>query len=92
MDPVAVAGEDASAPVGIDIPDEEAPAGAGTGEAEDGPAGETIWDWAKDNFGKAWTWTTGKAEEAWDKIKGGAGDAAAAAAAGVGGSDEAQRE
>lgn len=78
-------------PVGVDVPNGEAEAGGPGGEDEqapgaspgkEGPAGESIWDWAKDKFGKAWTWTTGKAGEVWDKIKGGAGDAGAGASAG----------
>lgn len=57
-DPVVEDGSSTSNPVQVDKPEEEA------------KPGDSVWDWAKDAFGKAWTWTTGKAEEVWGKIQG----------------------
>lgn len=61
VDPVVTG--DTSAPVGVDVPAPEQPAEQPTTT----PQG--ILDWAKDQFGKAWSWTTEKAGEVWDKIQ-----------------------
>lgn len=70
IDPVATG--DVSNPVGVDPPTKPS-----TGEEEDGNFIDSIGgtasdflEWAKDKFGKAWSWTTDKASEAWEKIQG----------------------
>lgn len=68
--------------VGVDVPPEDPASGGEAGKS--GDASPSVWDWAKDEFGKAWTWTAGKAEEVWGKIKGGEGAGEAAVAAGEG--------
>lgn len=70
VDPVATGKPSHS--VGVDPP-----SGPNTGKEGDenlidsiGGTASDILEWAKDQFGKAWSWTTDKAEEAWDKIHG----------------------
>lgn len=61
-----------SNPVGVDPPTKP-----NTADEEDknlvdsiGGTASDFLEWAKDKFGKAWSWTTDKAAEAWEKIHG----------------------
>lgn len=74
VDPVITG--DTSGSVGIDLPKE--PGLEEEADEELLEAAKDWWEWAKDEFGKAWSWTTDKANEALDKIKGDAGSAEAA--------------
>lgn len=73
VDPVVTG--DTSGSVGIDLPKE--PGLEEEADEELLEAAKNWWEWAKDEFGKAWSWTTDKANEALGKIK---GDASAEAA------------
>lgn len=75
VDPVATGGVTNPVnvdPVGVDPPTDPKPAdGEDTSVVDSiGGTANDFLAWAKDEFGKAWSWTTDKAAEAWDKIQG----------------------